>query len=232
MLECKKNPQLDLRKDQLMMKILGYAFVFMICNIVFSFTLYDKNNTEFTSEKLVDEATEVVLRCPSPPKSPPLPKSVFINDFKKGLDIGSETDLSKVFIDSFENINNSDSFDGSMGRGLLNEVITDETIYDFNDLVDLPSFIGGSSQLHDFLETNLIYPKEPLENEIEGVIMVYFVINKDGTVSDITVEDGNKDLQREAVRMVQKTSGKWESGKLKGKPIRVRAKMSIAFTID
>jgi periplasmic protein TonB len=62
--------------------------------------------------------------------------------------------------------------------------------------------------------------------------MVYFVINKDGTVSDITVEDGNKDLQREAVRMVQKTSGKWESGKLKGKSIRVRAKMPIAFTID
>lgn len=232
MLECKKNPQLDLRKDQLMMKILGYAFVFMICNIVFSFTIYDKNNIEFTSEKLVDEATEVVLKHLTPSKSPPMPKSIFTNDFKKGLDIGSETDLSKVFIDSFENINNSDSFDGSMSRGLLNEDIKDEIIYDFNDLVDLPTFIGGSSQLNDFLETNLIYPKEPLENEIEGVIMVYFVINKDGTVSDITVEDGNKDLQREAVRMVQKTSGKWQSGKLKGKPIRVRAKMPITFTID
>jgi hypothetical protein len=83
MLECKKNPQLDLRKDQLMMKILGYAFVFMICNIVFSFTIYDKNNVELSSDKLVDEATEVILRCPSAPKSPPMPKPVFINDFKK-----------------------------------------------------------------------------------------------------------------------------------------------------
>ncbi len=232
MLECKKNPQLDLRKDQLMMKILGYAFVFMICNIVFSFTIYDKNNTQFTSEKLGDEATEVILRCPSPPQSPPLPKSVFVNDFKKGLDIVSETDLSNVFIDSFENQSNSDSFDGSIERGLLNEDIKDETIYDFNDLVDLPSFIGGNSQLNDFLETNIVYPKESFENEIEGVIMVYFVINKDGTVSEITVGDGNKDLQREATRIIQKTSGKWQSGQLKGKSIRVRAKMPISFTIN
>lgn len=232
MLECKKNPQLDLRKDQLLMKILGYAFVFMICNIVFSFTIYDKNNVDFSSDKLVDEATEVILRCPIPPMSPPLPKPVFINDFKKGLDVGSETNLTNTVIDSFENQSNSDSTDRDMTGGELNEDVNDEIIYDFKDLVDLPSFIGGNSQLNDFLETNLIYPNEPLENEIEGVIMVYFVINKNGTVSDISVGDGNKDLQREAARIIQKTSGKWQSGQIKGKPIRVRAKMPITFTIN
>jgi protein TonB len=232
MLESKKNPQLDLRKDQLMMKILGYAFVFMICNIVFSFTIYDKNNIEFTSDKLVDDVTEVILRCPSPPTSPPMPKPVFINDFKKGEDIQFDKDLLNNVIDSSDHLNISDTSDGSLVGGVFKEVINDETIYDFNDLVDLPAFIGGSSQLNDFLETNLMYPKEPLENEIEGVIMVYFVINKDGTVSDILAEDGNKDLQREAVRIIHQTSGKWNSGRLKGKPIRVRAKMPITFTID
>jgi protein TonB len=232
MLECKKNPQLDLRKDQLMMKILGYAFMFMICNIVFSFTIYDKNNIEFISEKLEDEAAEVVLKCPVPPKSPPLPNPVFINDFKKGLDWNFEKDLFSKVIDSSNNLNISDTSDDSFGGGMYKEIIKDEPIYDFNDMVDLPTFIGGSALLNDFLEMNLIYPKEPLENEIEGVIMVYFVINKDGTVSNINVGDGNKDLQREAFRIIQKTSGKWQSGQLKGKPIRVRAKMPITFTIE
>jgi TonB family protein len=232
MLECKKKTQLDLRKDQLMMKILGYAFVFMICNIVFSFTIYDKNNVELSSDKLVDEATEVILRCPSAPTSPPMPKPVFINDFKKGFDAGLNTDLSKTVVDSIDYQSNSDSSDVSTGIGLSNEDIKDEIIYDFNDLVDLPTFIGGSSQLSEFLETNMVYPKEPFENEIEGVVMVYFVINKDGTISDITVGEGNKDLQREAVRIIQKTSGKWQSGLIKGRPIRVRAKMPITFTIN
>jgi hypothetical protein len=129
----------------------------------------------------------------------------FINDFKKGFDAGLDTDLSKTVVDSIDYQSNSDSSDGSTGIGLSNEDIIDEIIYDFNDLVDLPTFIGGSSQLSDFLETNMVYPKEPFENEIEGVVMVYFVINKDGTISDISVGEGNKDLQRECKRLREKS---------------------------
>lgn len=230
-MEIKKNPQLDLRKDQLLLKILGYAFVFMVCNIVFSFTIYDKEKFIPNEDKVEDEAKEVVIRHPVSTPTPPLPKPIFINDFKKGLDVEFKSDH---FIEVSDSIDNDffNSNTDSIGDRFYSEKIDDLTIYDFNDVIDLPTFKGGVAQLNDFLETNLMYPKEPYENEIEGVIMVYFVINKDGTISDVEIGEGNKDLQREAKRIIMKTNGKWNSGLIKGKPIRVRAKMPITFTID
>lgn len=93
----------------------------------------------------------------------------------------------------------------------------------------MPEFRGN---LQDYLKQSIQYPQEALEQEMEGRVILRMVINKDSTVSDVTVarSSGNELLDQEAVRVIEQMP-KWLPAKNGDKVVRCRYTLPVTFRI-
>ena len=88
------------------------------------------------------------------------------------------------------------------------KVVEDKT-FEMFDIQKPPSFPGGEAELFKFLQKNIEYPSLAKENNISGVVPLTFVVNKDGSVSDVSIlRDIGGGCGKEAVRVV-KAMPKW-----------------------
>lgn len=97
---------------------------------------------------------------------------------------------------------------------------------------EMPEFPGGEQAMFDFVANNVVYPQEARDKEIEGRVFVRFIVEKDGSVSDVKVAKGiGGGCDEEAVRVV-KAMPKWKPGKQDGKPVRVNFTMPFFFKLQ
>lgn len=95
-----------------------------------------------------------------------------------------------------------------------------------------PSFKGGDVKMFQFLTENLRYPEECAKNNIQGRVIVQFVVKKDGSIGDVRVARGvNPELDAEAIR-VCKSFPSFEPGKLNGEPVNVWYTLPITFKLS
>jgi protein TonB len=96
---------------------------------------------------------------------------------------------------------------------------------------EMPEPIGGMEALYAFLQSNLRYPEVARNNNIQGSVFVEFVVERDGSITDVRVLVGvYPELDQEAVRVVRMMP-KWRPGKQMGKAVRVYFNIPIRFTI-
>jgi protein TonB len=94
----------------------------------------------------------------------------------------------------------------------------------------MPEFPGGIDSLYQFIRANISYP--PHSGNIQGTVVVEFVIEKEGTIGKVNViAKAHPLLDAEAVRVV-KLLPKWKPGKIKGKPTAVWYTLPVAFSIN
>lgn len=95
-----------------------------------------------------------------------------------------------------------------------------------------PSFPGGINAFIKYLARNTHYPADSWKKGIQGRVIVSFVVEKDGSLSDIHIARGiADDIDREALRVI-KDSPHWTAGTQNGKLVRVAYSVPIAFTIE
>lgn len=101
------------------------------------------------------------------------------------------------------------------------------------DVVEqMPSFPGGISGLRTYLNQNIRYPAEAQENCVQGRVVVSFVVEKDGHISDVTVlRSVDPSLDKEAIRVVRNMP-RWTPGKQGGEPVRVRYNVPVSFRLN
>lgn len=101
------------------------------------------------------------------------------------------------------------------------------------DVVEqMPSFPGGISGLRTYLNQNIRYPAEAQENCVQGRVVVSFVVEKDGHISDVTVlRSVDPSLDKEAVRVIRNMP-RWTPGKQGGEPVRVRYNVPVSFRLN
>lgn len=103
-------------------------------------------------------------------------------------------------------------------------------VYDVVD--EIPSFPGGDSSLMMFLAQNIKYPVTAQENGVQGRVIVSFVVETDGSITDVKVARSvDPYLDREAMRVV-KAMPKWTPGKKDGKPVRVKYTTPVVFRLQ
>lgn len=96
---------------------------------------------------------------------------------------------------------------------------------------ELPQYPGGMVEFMKWLTKNLQYPSAALRSKIQGKVMISFIVNTDGTISDVkVVQKAHRLLDAEALR-VAKLMPKWEPGKDKGKVCRAMVAIPIVFEI-
>jgi TonB family protein len=102
----------------------------------------------------------------------------------------------------------------------------------FTFVEENPQFPGGEAGLIRFLQTNIVYPQNALEQKIQGKVLLRFVVNEDGSVSDVkVVRSVCPDLDREAWRVV-KLLPRFIPGKRNGQPVKVYFNLPIVFKLN
>lgn len=103
----------------------------------------------------------------------------------------------------------------------------------YNDDIIVDSFVedtsypGGIVAMNEFFEGNMVYPKEALENKIEGRVFTTFVVEKDGEISDIKILRGlGYGCDEEAIRII-KLMPKWKPAVLLPKKTKVRQQFNL-----
>jgi protein TonB len=108
----------------------------------------------------------------------------------------------------------------------------EEKTYEMFDIQKPPSFPGGDGELLKYLAQNIKYPPLARENNIQGVVALTFVVNRDGSVSDINiVKDIGGGCGKEAVRVVGDMP-KWSPGEANGHPVKVRFTLPVRFKLE
>jgi protein TonB len=93
------------------------------------------------------------------------------------------------------------------------------------------AFPGGQTELSRFIVNNIQYPEISIDMEEQGRVYLSFVVEKDGSISQVKVERGvSKDLDREAKRILR-SMPKWEAGEVAGKKVRTKCSLPIVFTL-
>ena len=96
----------------------------------------------------------------------------------------------------------------------------------------MPSFPGGTAALMEFLQNNVKYPVVAQENGVQGRVVVSFVVEKDGSITDVkVVRSVDPSLDKEATRVV-KSMPNWIPGKQNGAAVRVKYNVPVSFRLQ
>ena len=93
------------------------------------------------------------------------------------------------------------------------------------------TFPGGATGWTKFLQENLVYPKKALRKNIQGTVIAQFIVDKDGTLSDIEAIDGPELLREAAVDIIRK-SPNWKPAQQHGRKVKSYKKQPITFKIQ
>jgi protein TonB len=106
----------------------------------------------------------------------------------------------------------------------------DRTVFEVVE--QMPKFPGGDAALMQYLSSNIKYPAIAEENGVQGRVVCTFVVEKDGSITDVKVAKGvDPSLDKEAVRVIR-SMPKWIPGRQNGSPVRVKFTVPVTFRLQ
>ena len=101
----------------------------------------------------------------------------------------------------------------------------------FDVVEKMPEYPGGQAALFEYLQKNVKYPADAEKKKIEGRVLVTFVVNTDGSITDIeVVRKTFPSLDAEAVRVISGMP-RWKPGEQKGQKVRVKYTVPLTFRL-
>ena len=158
------------------------------------------------------------------------------DEVKPEDEIKSQDDLSKTntAIGTFD-VKGNDEAEGEVLKA--KEVVVDEKPKEeetkvFDVVEQMPSFPGGDAELMKYLSTHIKYPVVAEENGIQGRVIATFVVERDGSITDVKVAKSvDPSLDKEAMRVV-KSMPHWIPGKQNGSAVRVKYTVPVTFRLQ
>lgn len=227
-MELKKNDQVNLEKRKGVFFQLGLVIAISLMLIAFEWTSGGLSDNEFDTgdtEQIEEEIIPITRQeQPEPPKPPEPPKvTEVLQIVEDDVELEDELQLEDFEIDQETEVE-------------IMEFTEEEEVEEaeiFFIVEDMPSFQGkGQDGFRSWIGNNLQYPEIAAENGISGRVFVKFVVEPDGSISNVQLVRGvDPALDKEAVRVV-KASPKWAPGKQRGKPVRVSFTFPINFVLQ
>ena len=158
------------------------------------------------------------------------------DEVKPEDELKSQDDLSKTntAIGVFD-VKGNDEAEGEVLKA--KEVVVDEKPKEeetkvFDVVEQMPQFPGGPQALFEYLSKNIKYPVVAEENGIQGRVIVTFVVERDGSITDVKVAKSvDPSLDKEAMRVV-KSMPHWIPGKQNGAAVRVKYTVPVTFRLQ
>jgi protein TonB len=158
------------------------------------------------------------------------------NEVNPEDEIKSQDDLSKTntAIGSFD-VKGNDEEGGEVLKAqqvAVDEAPKEEETKVFDVVEQMPSFPGGDAALMKFLSDHIKYPVVAEENGIQGRVIATFVVERDGSITDVKViKSVDPSLDKEAIRVL-KSMPKWIPGKQNGSAVRVKYTVPVTFRLQ
>ena len=130
-------------------------------------------------------------------------------------------------------INAQDSIKNTSSKDTLNKFFEEDYDKTFTKTEIEAEYPGGDVAWMRFLTKNLRYPNEAISDEIQAVVYIQFIVDKDGKVSDIIAVSGptNGGLRQEGIRLI-KLSGKWMPAMQNGRQVKAYKKVPFTFKLS
>lgn len=107
----------------------------------------------------------------------------------------------------------------------------DDKLITLAGVSEMPEFPGGDEERVKFLKENMTYPRMAIDIGLQGKVYIYFVIEKDGSISNVRIERGiGAGCDEEAARVIAMMP-KWKPGRQNGREVRVVMNMPVAFVL-
>ena len=158
------------------------------------------------------------------------------DEVKPEDELKSQDDLSKTNTAiGVYNVEGNDEAEGEVLKA--KEVVVDEKPKEeetkvFDVVEQMPQFPGGPQALFEYLSKNIKYPVVAEENGIQGRVIVTFVVERDGSITDVKVAKSvDPSLDKEAMRVV-KSMPNWIPGKQNGSAVRVKYTVPVTFKLQ
>jgi protein TonB len=226
-MEEKKSPKANLENKKLMFMQIGMIISLLIAWLAFEHKSYDKREidpsllrqTEVVEEEMV-EITKQEEQKPQPVEVPKQTTQLEIvqDDVEvEDIEINAEVDQQEV-IEEYVPVE------------VEEEEVQEQEI--FQIVEEMPAYPGGEQKLMEFIAKGIKYPQIARETGIQGRVFVGFVIEPDGSVSNVKVLRGiGGGCDEEAMRVV-KSMPKWKPGKQRGKAVRVSYMLPVNFKLQ
>ena len=225
-MDSKKSNKADLESKKFIFRQIGLIIVLSLTFLAFELKSYDKSVIEYDTRNIVDVPEEIIPITEQkikPPPPPPIKQIIKINIVDDDIDVDDD-----IIIDVEAN-QNTEVEKYIAPVQIAEEQADEEQI--FMVVESMPEFSGGESELYKYLADNIKYPRMAQEAGIFGTVYVSFVVEKDGSVTDVKVLRGiGGGCDEEAVRLA-KNMPRWTPGKQRGKAVRVTFNMRIKFTL-
>ncbi len=225
-MEIKKSPKADLENKRIIFTQIGMVITLAIVFLAFEYKSYDARTIDLmqrTAEDITEEIIPITEQKPPPPPPPP-PKQVTILqvveddvEVEESIDIDVEVDQQteiEVYIPPVRE----------------EEEVSEQEI--FTVVESMPEFPGGPQAMMEYIARNIKYPPMARESGIQGRVFVNFVVEPDGSVTNVNVLRGiGGGCDEEAIRVVE-SMPKWTPGRQRGKAVRVSFNLPVRFTLQ
>ncbi|RIV35450.1 energy transducer TonB [Flagellimonas lutimaris] len=234
-MEPKKNPKADVGRNSALYFVIGLAAVLALVYGAMEWKKYDKVNNYDISMNVEDQLDEEVpmteqIKTPPPPPPPAAPEVIEV--------VEDEEEVEETVIESTETSQEEEVIE-------IEEVEVEEVEEDisvpFAVIEDVPVFPGceGASDkkacfqemMQKHIRKNFRYPEIAQEMGVQGRVSVIFVIQKDGSIGNIRMRGPDKNLEAEAMRIIQKLP-KMTPGKQRGRAVKVPFSIPITFKLQ
>jgi len=227
--EVKKSPKANLEVHRNTFILMGLVVGLSLLFFAFEWSTQTRklDETVLVQDVLAEEEIEITRRDPAPPPPPPPPEpeapeiiEVVEEKVETKLEIKTEDDQSQRQLQTYV---------PPPPPKPKQEEVTEEI---FVVVENQPEFPGGNAAMMKFLGDNIKYPVIAQENGIQGRVICNFVLEKDGSITDVQVVRGvDPSLDREAVRVIQQMP-RWKPGKQRGQAVRVRFTLPVVFRLQ
>lgn len=226
-MELKKSPKADLNNKRGLLLEIGLVVSLLLVIAAFAYTPKEYR-IEIVTEYVApveEEITEVTRQDQKPPEAP------------KKVEVKVITDMLEVVTNDTKITTDVDFAEFDENTEVIQQVeVKEEVIEDDQPFLiaeTMPSFQGGDlNKFRAWVQQNVRFPQIALENGIQGRVVLSFVIEKDGRLTNIQVlQSPDRSLSDEAIRVLSK-SPKWSPGKQRNQVVRVKYTLPVDFRVQ
>lgn len=225
-MEAKKSEKADLTKKTWLFFNIGLTFSLALAVMAFEYRSYD--DTSVTELNRGNNQMEEILEVPPTDQPPPPPPKI---QQPQIVEVPDEEEIEEEI---------KVEFDVEVTEDTKVEEITIQPVEEkeevdeiFNIVEETATFKGGMAGFYDYVGKKMQgkYPAQARRMGVEGKVYVQFVINKDGSISDVTVVKGIGAGCDEFAAKVISESPSWTPGKQRGKPVKQRMVLPVTFKL-
>lgn len=230
-MEIKKSPQADLERSKGLSLLLGLVVALSILFVALEYRSRVEKAVLSTQYDMamVDDALIVADQQEQPEPEQPQPEQQIEAQLPDEFNVVEDNkEVAKI---AFVSADEKKELPPPAPVGPV--VVEEEDADHVFEIVEEPtSFPGGNDAMMKWLRDNVKYPEIAQENNIQGRVYVSFVIERDGTPSNVQIARSvDPALDREAVRVVSRMP-KWNPGKQRGRPVRQKFTIPVLFRLQ